>query len=439
MRRLAVLGGVSIALVAAAACAESEELSEDAIAPSHDEPKVSIPEAGAAPSEAGVDSSVDSGAPAPTPVCSPPGWCETSLPDSDLVMRDIWPLPDRAFAIAENATSELKVLEWTGADSTWRYIDDNSQNEALAELAVRIWAPNADEVYFAVSPATIYRGTRPKAPATAWSWTSERLPDNNPANVNHGDATQRRLTVGVWGTGSDDVYAWYSNTIFRRKSEDGGAPTWVAELIADDFDAENEYIFITGATGKSAADVWFAASRRQGTRAPCDILIRKTSEGYVRVADGVVPATSTPCTARAGVPLVLGGTRAWQRNFQSPDGEHLFSLKGQNSIIRVGPNGSDYSVSTTSVPNTMLSNAEIQGFWAESEDLVWLGVRSTVSFSRGSVLRGNQPWADGGAYEYSSIAQNGAPSYSLPLQIRGTSNTNIWAVGDRYAIHKSTP
>ena len=431
MRRLAVLGGVSIALVAAAACAVSEDVSS----PPHEEPEQSIPDADVREVAVGSD------APAPTrgPLCSSDGWCETLLPDPDLVVRDIWPFSDRAFAIAESFTSGIKVLEWTSSDSTWRYIDDNSQNEALADLAIGIWAPNADEVYYAVSPGTIYRGTRPVAPATAWSWSSERLPDNNPANVNHGDVTQRRLTLGVWGTGSNDVYAWYSNTIFHRKSEGGGAPAWVPELIADDFDAPDEHIFITGAAGKRPDDVWFAGSRRRGTKEPCDVLVRKTPEGYRRIADGVVPELySDPCTAREGIPQVVGGPRAWPRKFQSLDGERFFALKSWNNFLRIEPDGDGYSVTIANVPKTLLDVPNLISLWGESEDRLWLG-STFFNSNRGVVVRGSQVWGDGGVYEYSSIALNGAPSNGPPNQIRGTSNTNLWAVGDRYAFHKTTP
>ena len=46
---------------------------------------------------------------------------------------------------------------------------------------------------------------------------------------------------------------------------------------------------------------------------------------------------------------------------------------------------------------------------------------------------------DAGLYEVSTIALNGA-ALDVPFhQVRGTSNTNIWAVGQRYALHKTTP
>ena len=95
MRRLAIIGGVSMALVAAVACATSEEPEPASAEPAADP---SIPDASVRDVAVGSDAAVD----ARGPQCSSDGWCETILPDSNLVVRDIWPLPDRAFAIARD-------------------------------------------------------------------------------------------------------------------------------------------------------------------------------------------------------------------------------------------------------------------------------------------------------------------------------------------------
>src|SRR4051794_5896678 len=64
------------------------------------------------------------------PLCSPAGWCVTSLPDPDLVLKDVWPYATRAFAVAESSTLGVKFLEWEDASASWKYIDDNSQNDS---------------------------------------------------------------------------------------------------------------------------------------------------------------------------------------------------------------------------------------------------------------------------------------------------------------------
>ena len=94
------------AILAAAACASSE-----------DDPVIvdPVPDSGssvtnerdaAAPTDDGGtdpgDAAIDAG-----PVCSPAGWCATQLPDSDLTLRDIWPFPGRALAIATVAMNEV--------------------------------------------------------------------------------------------------------------------------------------------------------------------------------------------------------------------------------------------------------------------------------------------------------------------------------------------
>jgi hypothetical protein len=419
MRRLALVGGVSMALVSAVACATSEEATRP-----NAEPEPSIPDASVPDVAVGSDAPVEPRG----PLCSSDGWCETILPDSELVVRDIWPLSDRAFAVADSLSAGVKVLEWTSTDSTWRIIDDNSQNETFADRAVKVWSPNADEVYFAIYPGTIFHGRRPVAPATAWSWSSQRLEDNNPSPPPPWDNDLKRLATGVWGASSNDVYAWHANTVFRRRTKPDGALEWIPEYIANDFDAPNEQMYITGIAGKDANDLWFAGVRYGGFPR-CTLVVRKTADGYRRVADGVLPG----CMERAGIPLSLGS--GWPGQFQSPDGHRFLLLKGTNEVVQVAPDGDGYSVSTAGVPPSMLKSPTLSSLWGESENRLWLGVNYNRS---GIAIQGDRVWEDGGEYQYSSLALNGAP---LPpvIQIRGTSNTNLWAVGDRYAIHKTTP
>ncbi len=442
MRRLSILGGVSMAVAAAAACAHSDAVPKDET-PTGAEQAPTVPDAAAHPDGAdGGDASVDSSA----PECSVDGWCETVLPRPDLLVRDIWPLSDRAFAIAESKSAGIKVLEWTSVDSTWRYIDDNSQNEALADIGVKIWAPNADEVYFIVSPATVFHGTRPVPPATAWSWESAKLVDNNPS-VTPGDDAQKRMTLGLWGTGSDDVYAWYSNTIFHRKSVAGGAHEWVADLVADDVDAPDEYMLLTGAAGTQPGNVWFTGIRARPFNGTCSVVLRRTPEGYSRVADGIVTGYWTPCAPRDGVPLVLKGAdnpslyplAAWPLQLQSTDGQRFFALKMPNELLQIAPDGEGYSTSIAAVPGSIVNEPTWSSVWGESADRLWLAGTTDPSTSWGVVVRGDQVWGDGSTYKFSSFTRNGVPTGQTPTQIRGTGSTNLWAVGNGYALHKTTP
>ena len=425
MRRIVLVGSVATAILTVVACAST---GDDPPAPSPDaESPAPTPDA----SEREVVVGSDAGPEARAPLCSADGWCETLLPDGDLFLRDVWPFPDRAFAIADSATVGIRVLEWTREDSTWRYIDDNSQNEALAESASKIWAPNVDEVYYSAGPAMIYHGTRPVPPATAWTWRSERLPDNSPEGAPGMTADQKRMALGVWGTGKGDVYAWYSNTIFHRKIGDAGAVSWVPEYIVDDPDTAAQRLLIVGAAGTRADDVWFSGVRYEDNYA-CNVVVRKTSGSYQRIADGVQQdALWLPCTARADVPLLLGGSESqWPQQFQSPDG-HRFLIGGD--VQQIAPEGDGgYAVSRTS-----LSSRVWRTFWTDPDDRLWAGANLTDD-GWGVVVRADIG-ADAGEYQSSRTARNGAPAAGTIAQIRGTSATNIWLVGDRHAIHKTTP
>jgi hypothetical protein len=376
----------------------------------------------------------------PEPKCSAAGWCVTALPDADLVMKDIWPFPSRAFAIAESPTLGVKVLEWTEVDATWRYIDDSTQNESgLGRFAGTVWAPSEDEVYYAVSPGYVYHGTRATG-ASTWSWTSSRLGevttddpnDGNPASYMVG--YRRVAALGVWGTSRDDVYAWFKDTIYHRTSADGGAPQWVAEHVATGVDDPAERFFFFGAAGTSSDDVWFAGARHNTNTKKdvgCPLLVRKTAGAYQTVADarpqkGIVKRS---CAARPGA-LLLSAAPGWLMNIQALDTNRVIALRGQRDVARISVDGASYSVALAPVsqvtsPSGLYSLATLAGD-------VWLGGPRLV-------LRGPADVWDGGAYEVSTISLNGGPLETTVFQIRGTSNTNLWAIGDRYALHKTTP
>ncbi|MDF2694529.1 MAG: hypothetical protein K0S65_2912 [Labilithrix sp.] len=435
MRRIVLVGSVATAILTVVACAST---GDDPLAPSP-EAESPIPDA----SEREVVVGSDAAPEARAPLCSEDGWCETLLPDGDLFLRDVWPFPDRAFAIADSATVGIRVLEWTREDSTWRYIDDNSQNEALAESASKIWAPNVDEVYYSAGPAMIYHGTRPVPPATAWTWRSERLPDNSPEGspgMTAMTADQRRMALGVWGTGKDDVYAWYSNTIFHRSIGDAGTLSWVPEYIVDDPDTAGQRLAIVGAAGTRADDVWFSGVRYNASYA-CNIVVRKTSDSYQRIADGVQENPSRPpCVARDGVPLLLGSGIYWPLQFQSPDGHRFFFLTFGGDVQQIAPEGDGYAVRRTNLVGLVPSSGSAmwRSFWPDPDDRIWVAANRALA-DWAIVVRGSDIDADAGEYQYSRTAQNGAPPTGTITQIRGTSATNIWLVGDRHAIHKSTP
>ncbi|MDF2693083.1 MAG: hypothetical protein K0S65_1466, partial [Labilithrix sp.] len=270
MRRALLLLWVPSMLALAMACASSDEAAPPAPPPPGPAPILDDAEA---PVEAAADTGFDGG----ESKCSAAGWCTTVLPDVDLEMKDIWPVSDgtTAFAIAESPTRGVKVLAWDRTGDAWKYIDDNTQNApGRGQYAGGVWAPNANEVYYAVAPATVYHGTRPSDPLAPWLWTHSTLADHSPDAMDapgalphdHGNPRNPVLegnspALGVWGTSSTDVYAWYANTIYHWSRDDAGTSAWVAEYTADDVESDPEdpnvveHIYIVSATGTGPDDV----------------------------------------------------------------------------------------------------------------------------------------------------------------------------------------
>ncbi|AKU94812.1 hypothetical protein AKJ09_01476 [Labilithrix luteola] len=375
------------------------------------------------PLDAGADSAL----------CSPAGWCETSLPDVDLEFKDVWVFDGRAFAVAESPTNGIKVLEWTDAAGAWTYIDDGTQNEpGLGKYSAGIWAPNENEVYYAAAPSFVYHGKRE---SSGWTWSRSLLEDHSPdadggTPHDHGRPFDRARGIaapalGVWGTSANEVYAWYANTIYRWKSESSSAPAWTAEYVVDTVDDPAEHVFFLGAAGTDSNGVWFAAARdRYPTGGSCVVLVHRTAQGYERIVDGTVSGMS--CEALDGG-AAFGGPDGWLTNLQVSPAGQVTGLKGARDVARMA---SDLSTTFATVPQT-LSAAAASSLWMDPDAQPWLS-------SQAFVLRGRDVFQAGG-FEISSISLRGGPLSRPMNRVRGSSNHNLWAVGVRYALHKTTP
>lgn len=429
MRASSILacGAPVLAAVAAVACAASGNESDTTLSPDSGSRETPIPDGGERPV---VDADIE--ASAKGPLCSADGWCATSLPDVDLTMRNIWPLAGHAFAVAVSPTLGAKVLEWNDSEGSWKYIDDGTQNEpGMGDYVGIVWAPNVNEVYYGVAPGYIYHGTRPESPQAAWSWTRHRLGDGGDSIVWATGTTVPAL--GVWGTSASDVYAWFTNTIYHWKSVDGGTPTWVSEYVADDADDPSERLLILGAAGTSADDIWFSGVRSYSYQG-CAIALRKTAAEYRRITDGVLATPYGPCTARAGAAL-LGGAEGALTSIQASAKDAIVGLKGERDVVRISVDGDSYSFAVSPVPPAL--GDAWTSLW-KGPDALWLsGIGGNVS---GRVIRGSDA-PDGGGYEISRISLFGGPFNETEFlyQVRGTENTNLWAIGSRYALHKTTP
>ena len=440
-------GWGAIVAAGAVACAASASTEEAQLRPDSGGGETVTPDGSVADLDVDADAKADDAG----PLCSKAGWCATSLPDAELSMKDIWPLPGRAFAIAHSPVLGVKVLEWTDAQGTWAYIDDGTQNEpGIGKYAGNVWAPNENEAYYAVSPGYIYHGTR-SAPGAPWSWTRDRLQDNNkpgrvdaflgypkdwmiPCDPDPVEGYSRDWlapcspALGVRGTSSGDVYAWLTNTIYHRKSVDGGAPGWIPEYIANDSEDPDEHLIFVAAGGESPDDLWFSGARaRYG--AACALAVRKTPAGYQRVADGVLVDIFFPCMEREGTPMI-GGEEGWLLDIQTLAPNDVVGLKARREVVRISADDAGYSVDLATVPYEVDPYGSTS-LWSEPGNL-WLSTEG-----KGRVLRGSNVW-DGGSYEISTTSLLG-PLQQPVHRVRGTSNTNLWTIGDGYALHKTTP
>ena len=439
MRSAFLLAFVSVALGSVAACAASGD--EPARPPALEDSDAGLPVTDAGDHEADAESD----APAPLlPTCTDSGFCTTSLPDADLMFKDIWPLPGRAFAVAESKTLGVKVLEWEDATGAWKYIDDDSQNEpGFGDHVGRMWAPDENEVYFTVSPGTLYHGVR-EAPSKPFAWTRHQFEDHSPdqdPTHEHGHPLYRNQTfyttqlrypsLGVWGFGRDDVYAWYANTIYHWTSVDGGPPEWTAEYTATDVDSADEHLYVVAAAGLDRDDVWFSLARDSTSlQSACSAIVRKTASGYERIADGIV-GMFRMCRPRDGY-ASIGGTNGWLTDLQAQGSNQLVGLKGARDVVRITVSENDVAIATKPVPYDLtIDSTPLTSLWSAPDERLWVS-------GWGAVGHGADTW-DGGSFQLATISLNGAPLNRPMYQVRGTSSSNVWAIGVRYAFHKTTP
>ncbi len=451
-----------IALAAAAACASSED--EPGVLDPGLDAGVPLPDAGEASVPNDGDGGQEDAALDSDPSCSPMGWCATQLPDHDLTLRDIWPFPGSALAIATSPTIGTKVLEWTDAAGAWRYIDDNSQNEGgRGRFVGKLWAPSADVLYFTAAPRTVFRGKRSGNPAT-WTWTHWDLEDRTPVypepmgSPDHfkgfprtgGGTLVHHAALGVFGTSAEDVYAWFANTVYKLSSDDAGLSTWSVDYVADDLDRANEQLIFVAATGTGPDDMWFAGGRTGGPsdQHGCAMLVHKTSTGYRRVADAfAVPAPPMPfpiplppppphiyCQPKPDTLLLEGpyGVASWLTDIGVDSASSVAALHGGKVLHRITVNGDVYAKSTLPVPAAVTGNTFLYSLWTTPDEPLWLGGTNIV-------VRGEGIWNGAGALQLSSIALNGAPLLTEIHRVRGSSSSDRWAVGARYALHKTTP
>ena len=373
------------------------------------------------------------------PRCSEAGWCKTELPGEDLVLKDVWPVGEHAFAIAESQSLGNKFLEWDKTNG-WKFIDWKIEftNFVIARTG---WAPDEDEVFYSLddlsalagvglSGIIVLHGTRPSPPETRWSWTRTKI---DCSDVMPGLSAVR-------GTGRDEVYALSCGKVHRLNRTgtgsdagiDGGSGTAGETWEVDYADADG--IDLRDATGAGPGDIWFNAARVAGG-VECAVLLRKTAAGYRTVVDSV-PTSGVGCVARPGIPMIDGVLD----QPQALDNERLVAVQGistiDNGLVHIALAGNDVEITMASPATTM--DVILSAPWGTSADDLWVLSKRDIS-SGGSILRATSIWQDGGSFVFSTLALNGAPNTKSLERLRGTSNTNLWVVGRDRAYFKSTP
>jgi len=476
MRRSIFLASTALTLAVLVACATSDEegVSLDPVA-----------DGGATVLDDASPDEVD-GAPrqdASVPVwsaCNDHGWCETKLPDPNLTFIDVWPFEDRAFAVAQSDMIGTKVLEWTEAAQAWSYIDDSSQNTFVSgQYAGKMYAPSKNEVYFTTAPGIVYHGTRvdPSAPFT---WESTRLPYEGPTYAGRdpgrawnvlvpgSSVTRYAPALGVTGTSESDVYAWYGNRIFRRTSEGGGPPTWVSEFVTEDpSSTAGESFYIFNASPASSDEIWFVGGHGPTDAANgytgCATLFRRTPSGYSAVIDSdwrngtcsAKPGTIQPSSryeypgmgwfdipsplagwATAVAPVAPGAAVVISQSIRS-----WHYVDTESNVARIN------SVNGAAPPVSFVLHPELHSvvrvgdrLWFSGHGFVYATEIEPAAWKDGLGIATPQlATRDGGLIEMPSVAMKGRYLDEPLYQVRGTSANNLWAVGNRYALHKKTP
>lgn len=436
---LASGAALTLALALVAACAASGDESHPAAQPSSDAGEVLPSDSGSAD-----DAAPNDDAEAATSECSPDGWCPTTLPGSDIEVWDVVPFENRAFGLMRSANLNNKVAEWT-PENGWQLI---SRNTGIAFPAMQVpgllWAPDEDTVYFSVADlsgfdggtygAFIIRGRRPVTPATEWSWTTSKI-----------DCDRLTSTAPIGGTPSGDVYTSTCGKVYRLDpssdpAADAGTDAlhWIEEDTGADQSSPLD-LYAIGGTGPD--DLWVTGFRwtDEYSGAACGVVLHKTAAGYRTLFDGVAsvdPVTDKKfCIAKDGLAMLPSRL------------SDTLLLPAKNRLITAtvedGSFVKNVLVNITDVDEQVTLHTwrptddftDLKAPWGTSpDDLFVIVTRDPFR----PLIRAQSVWGSTPSYGFSQIAQNGLPNMNELYKVRGTSNQNVWLVGNQYAYHKTS-
>ena len=245
----------------------------------------------------------------------------------------------------------------------------------------------------------------------------------------------------------------------------GGHATWTLEHVVDDPTTPNEALYILSAAGTGPDDVWLSGARASllnGRVQVCPVIIHKTARGYARVVDHTVRASTQPqepCAAKDGHKHLVIRLSLFGMTFELPStiSGYLPRLTstGLNAAAGLHENFLAYIRDADTWTGTLTQVAytpdydflnvptALTSLWIDGERTWisgWGAMLSTeTAYDQWAAGGALAVGADAGSYELSSVALDGSAIYAPFHQVRGTSTTNLWAVGKRYALHKTTP
>ncbi|AKU96567.1 hypothetical protein AKJ09_03231 [Labilithrix luteola] len=493
-----MMGPGALALAAIAACATSD--GETAAAPQTSDAGGTEALDAQTPEASPDGASLTEAGPKVLERCSPGGWCATNLPDQELDIRDVRPFEERAFAVAESVTFGIQFLEWQRSTDAWKYISEGTQNRFdRGKYAGNMWAASENDVYFTVAPAFVYHGVR-SDPASPFTWRISRLDDrdagvpaHDPGRVWAANTTARAFdpasppydffapSLGVDSVPSGDVYAWYGPTLFRRTLAQNGDDAWVVEHVLTDAEYPGDHFHIQSVAGSGPDDLWIGGVRSQVAEGgvhetACPLVVRKLADGYHSFVDHVVNPTGDPADLAFNVCDPKPGALRLMMHFEMPEYGISLDLENANagwvqSLQQIAPNtvvgleDATTLVYLKSDGDTPLARFNVVNFadgpirnvsldltsLAVVDGSAWMsgfGVMLSLGYDPTNWARGVGVTLDtgnpadnpmnGATFELSSIARSGSPLTEPLHQVRGTSTSNLWAVGNRHAFHKTT-
>ncbi len=370
-------------------------------------------------SDAGSDATVDADADAESRICSLDGFCHTQVPPNS-VFRDLRLGGGTVFAIAwmngpadpwgQRKALGGSLLRWDGA--TWKtdHTEPGRLNAIWGSSPTDLWIGGDDGLFHAT-------GTSPES----LDWTKVRS----------------EPVTSIWGSGPNDVWAvgggsiWSDNFAGKVLHYSGPAADgdgWEIDPISSSTQMSFAKVW-----GTSPSDVWIGGVERTPDFLSYARVLRRRPDGNGGIA---FSANAMPPIGAAGYGEGSEVTGA------GLIGSHVWVL--------------GYMTDGNGVPNVW--DVQFQGTPKTdgSGDFDWQrGTWGTCSFGCRGVVSARAVWGTNPNDAY-VVGDNGyvrhwnGTSFStvrititqLPVTasfraIAGTSNTDIWIVGDGIALHKS--